>query len=56
MEEAWHAQVDGVRMTEHGADVRRRNCQTSLFELVIRAVGGLLSAYDLSGDEVFLTK
>ncbi|KAK9909409.1 hypothetical protein WJX75_001817 [Coccomyxa subellipsoidea] len=32
------------------------NCQTSLFELVIRAVGGLLSAYDLSGDEVFLTK
>ena len=33
-----------------------RNCQTSLFELVIRGVGGLLSAYDLSQDSIFLTR
>lgn len=33
-----------------------RNCQTSLFEVVIRGVGGLLSAYDLSGNRTFLTK
>jgi uncharacterized protein YyaL (SSP411 family) len=28
----------------------------SLFETNIRVVGGLLSAYDLSGDELFLKK
>ena len=33
-----------------------RICQTSLFELVIRGVGGLLSAYDLSKDSIFLTR
>jgi hypothetical protein len=33
-----------------------RDCRTSLFELVIRGVGGLLSAHDLSGDAVFLEK
>ncbi len=33
-----------------------RGCTTSLFELVIRGVGGLLSAYDLSGDTMLLDK
>ena len=33
-----------------------RDCQTSLFELVIRGVGGLLSAYDLSQDPILLDK
>ena len=33
-----------------------RNCATSLFELVIRDVGGLLAAYDLSGDRMFVTR
>ena len=33
-----------------------RICQTSLFELVIRGVGGLLSAYDLSKDSIFLSR
>ena len=28
----------------------------SVFETTIRALGGLLSAYDLSGDAVFLLK
>eukprot|EP00727_Mastigamoeba_balamuthi_P010643 m51a1_g6200 putative mannosyl-oligosaccharide -alpha-mannosidase ia (559) ;mRNA; f:115244-117459 len=32
------------------------NCSVSVFETVIRVVGGLLSAYDLSGDRVFLTR
>lgn len=36
--------------------VLRRDCQTSLFELIIRGVGGLLSAYDLSHDRLFLDK
>mmetsp|Transcript_6421 Transcript_6421/g.19429 ORF Transcript_6421/g.19429 Transcript_6421/m.19429 type:complete len:490 (+) Transcript_6421:245-1714(+) len=30
--------------------------QVSIFETTIRALGGLLSAYELSGDEVFLRK
>ncbi|CAM9697869.1 unnamed protein product [Heterosigma akashiwo] len=30
--------------------------QVSVFETTIRSLGGLLSAYDLSGDKVFLTK
>lgn len=33
-----------------------RNEQISLFETNIRVVGGLLSAYDLSGDELFLRR
>ena len=33
-----------------------RNCATSLFELIIRDVGGLLAAYDLSGDRMFVTR
>ncbi len=30
--------------------------EVQLFEIVIRALGGLLSAYHLSGDKVFLDK
>ncbi|KAL2539090.1 Mannosyl-oligosaccharide 1 [Abeliophyllum distichum] len=33
-----------------------KNYDASVFETTIRVVGGLLSAYDLSGDEVFLEK
>ncbi|XP_068637590.1 mannosyl-oligosaccharide 1,2-alpha-mannosidase MNS1-like [Aristolochia californica] len=32
------------------------NVDTSVFETTIRVVGGLLSAYDLSGDKIFLEK
>ena len=34
----------------------RRNFNVSVFETVIREVGGLLSAFELSGDRVFLSK
>jgi len=34
--------------------LRRAPQEISLFETNIRVVGGLLSAYDLSGDKVFL--
>ncbi|XP_057454036.1 mannosyl-oligosaccharide 1,2-alpha-mannosidase MNS1 [Lotus japonicus] len=33
-----------------------KDYEASVFETTIRVVGGLLSAYDLSGDKVFLTK
>ncbi|XP_068641552.1 mannosyl-oligosaccharide 1,2-alpha-mannosidase MNS1-like isoform X2 [Aristolochia californica] len=33
-----------------------KNVDTSVFETTIRVVGGLLSAYDLSGDKIFLEK
>ncbi|KAA8522721.1 hypothetical protein F0562_009117 [Nyssa sinensis] len=33
-----------------------KNYEASVFETTIRILGGLLSAYDLSGDEVFLQK
>ncbi|KAL5554627.1 hypothetical protein UlMin_042028 [Ulmus minor] len=33
-----------------------KNYEASVFETTIRVVGGLLSAYDLSGDKVFLEK
>lgn len=33
-----------------------KNLEVSVFETTIRVLGGLLSAYDLSGDEVFLEK
>lgn len=33
-----------------------RDANLQLFEVVIRELGGLLSAYHLSGDQVFLTK
>ncbi|KAF3430965.1 hypothetical protein FNV43_RR25695 [Rhamnella rubrinervis] len=33
-----------------------KNYEASVFETTIRVVGGLLSAYDLSGDKVFLDK
>ncbi|PKA51372.1 Mannosyl-oligosaccharide 1,2-alpha-mannosidase MNS2 [Apostasia shenzhenica] len=33
-----------------------KNYEASVFETTIRVVGGLLSAYDLSGDSVFLEK
>ncbi|CAL5199278.1 unnamed protein product [Lathyrus oleraceus] len=33
-----------------------KNIEVSVFETTIRVLGGLLSAYDLSGDEVFLEK
>jgi len=33
-----------------------RDNDVQLFEIVIRALGGLLSAYHLSGDMVFLDK
>ncbi|CAL0335317.1 unnamed protein product [Lupinus luteus] len=33
-----------------------KDCEASVFETTIRVVGGLLSAYDLSGDKVFLEK
>lgn len=33
-----------------------KDYEASVFETTIRVVGGLLSAYDLSGDEVFLEK
>lgn len=33
-----------------------KNYEASVFETTIRVVGGLLSAYDLSGDKVFLGK
>lgn len=33
-----------------------KNYEASVFETTIRVVGGLLSAYDLSGDKVFLVK
>ncbi|KAK2969947.1 hypothetical protein RJ640_008287 [Escallonia rubra] len=33
-----------------------KNYEASVFETTIRVVGGLLSAYDLSGDNVFLEK
>lgn len=32
------------------------NRDTNLFETTIRVLGGLLSAYHLSGDEIFLDK
>lgn len=33
-----------------------KRAKISLFETVIRIIGGLLSAYDLSGDKLFLDK
>lgn len=33
-----------------------RDHEVQLFEIVIRELGGLLSAYHLSGDKVFLDK
>ncbi|XXG64424.1 hypothetical protein AAC387_Pa05g2381 [Persea americana] len=33
-----------------------KNYEASVFETTIRVVGGLLSAYDLSGDKIFLEK
>ncbi|KAK9845755.1 hypothetical protein WJX81_001541 [Elliptochloris bilobata] len=33
-----------------------RNCNVSVFEMVIRGVGGLLAAHDLSGDVLFLER
>jgi hypothetical protein len=33
-----------------------REYYASVFETTIRILGGLLSAYDLSGDRVFLTR
>lgn len=33
-----------------------RNRMVSVFETTIRSLGGLLSAYDMSGDEIFLEK
>jgi hypothetical protein len=33
-----------------------RDEEVQLFEITIRALGGLLSIYHLSGDDVFLTK
>jgi mannosyl-oligosaccharide alpha-1,2-mannosidase len=33
-----------------------RDYDASVFETTIRILGGLLSAYDLSGDRVFLTR
>lgn len=32
------------------------NAKLSLFETIIRIVGGLIAAYDASGDAVFLKK
>ena len=37
-------------------DFNRVAGSVSVFETTIRSLGGLLSAYDLSGDQVFLTK
>ncbi|XP_015973097.1 mannosyl-oligosaccharide 1,2-alpha-mannosidase MNS2-like isoform X1 [Arachis duranensis] len=34
----------------------KKNVEVSVFETTIRILGGLLSAYDLSGEEVFLEK
>ena len=42
-----------------GYSARRMVCRAydaSVFETTIRVVGGLLSAFHLSGDKVFLTK
>ena len=50
--EFWEAR-DWVRDHLSYDDV---NEEVSLFETTIRSLGGLLSAYDLSGDEVFLEK
>ena len=33
-----------------------RASSVSMFETIIRILGGLLSAYDLSADKIFLTK
>uniref|UniRef100_A0A0A9A537 alpha-1,2-Mannosidase n=1 Tax=Arundo donax TaxID=35708 RepID=A0A0A9A537_ARUDO len=33
-----------------------KDCEASVFETTIRVVGGLLSAYDLSADKIFLEK
>jgi len=33
-----------------------QNVMASFFETIIRVTGGLLSAYDLSGDKIFLDK
>ena len=40
---------------EH-VDFSQVDQDVSFFETTIRVLGGLLSAYDLSGDGVFLTK
>jgi mannosyl-oligosaccharide alpha-1,2-mannosidase len=34
----------------------QHDAKVSMFEAIIRIVGGLLAAYDLSEDELFLTK
>ncbi|XP_031480391.1 mannosyl-oligosaccharide 1,2-alpha-mannosidase MNS1-like isoform X2 [Nymphaea colorata] len=39
----------------HSLDFNKE-CEASVFETTIRVVGGLLSAYDLSGDKLFLGK
>lgn len=52
MKEEFHQARDWVRdHLDHS-----KTHFTSLFETTIRDLGGLLSAYDLSGEQVFLTK
>ncbi|KAJ4458900.1 putative Mannosyl-oligosaccharide 12-alpha-mannosidase MNS1 [Paratrimastix pyriformis] len=46
----------GYRKYAWGADELKPDAYVSTFETTIRIVGGLLSAYDLSGDKIFLDK
>merc|ERR1711871_1697200 len=52
MKEEFARAKDWVEKNLH-FDVRR---EVSVFETVIRVLGGLLSAYDLSGEKIFLDK
>ncbi len=47
--------AEGRRWVAENLDFER-DTDVQLFEIVIRELGGLLSAYHLSGDEIFLEK
>ncbi|KAL0094586.1 glycoside hydrolase family 47 protein [Phycomyces blakesleeanus] len=53
--EQFNEAKDFVRTIDWKA-VKPGNEEVQVFETVIRYVGGLISAYDLSGDSVFITK
>ncbi|KAK4375339.1 hypothetical protein RND71_006016 [Anisodus tanguticus] len=50
-----HGATMNFRWVANSLDFNK-NYDASVFETTIRVVGGLLSAYDLSGDKLFLDK
>lgn len=52
----FHDEFEEAKKTIAHIDWSQSDDLVQVFETTIRYVGGLLSAYDLSGDEIFITK